>query len=207
MRVVFARHGESEANLAGVFSNRGSKHSLTTRGRQQALELAACLAEESFDRILASPVMRATQTAEILGVHFRVPVEIIDELREFDAGKFEGTSDPEGWNLHRDVMARWARGESSARMPGGESLLEIVDRLSRFLSTLAESAKNDAKFLLVGHGGLYVGALPHVLADLNAQFCLEHHLRNCDVVVAEGECLPLRCVTWAGIRVGSQHCA
>ena len=41
MRIYFARHGESEANLLHVFSNRGVKHGLTARGRAQAETLAA----------------------------------------------------------------------------------------------------------------------------------------------------------------------
>ena len=205
MRIVFARHGESEANLVGLFSNRGWKHPLTSHGRQQALELANHLAGESFDRILASPLMRAVQTAEILGAHFRAPIEIADELCEFDVGAFEGTSDPKGWHLHQDVIARWARGESSERMPGGESLLEIVDRLNRLLSSVTGPEKRDGNLLLIGHGGLYTSALPRVLVGLDAQFCLSHPLKNCEVALAEGERLPLRCVAWAGVRTDSQR--
>ena len=207
MRIVFARHGESEANVEKVFSNRGWKHPLTPLGRQQAAELAASLAGEAFDHIYASPVMRATQTAEILGAHLGTPVEVVEELREFDVGTSEGTSDPEGWHLHWEVISRWARGESSARMPEGESLVEIVDRLSQLLARLVGSANHDSRFLLVGHGGLYVSALPRVLAGLDVQFCMVHGLRNCDVVVAEGERLPLRCVTWAGIPIEPQKSA
>jgi len=51
MRIVFARHGESEANLVGLFSNRGWKHPLTPHGRQQALELANHLTTEVPGRI------------------------------------------------------------------------------------------------------------------------------------------------------------
>jgi len=203
MRTVFVRHGESEANIERVFSNRGWKHPLTPRGRQQAAELAASLAGKHFDRILTSPVMRAVQTAEILAEHLGLQVETAEGLREFDVGEFEGRTDPEGWCMHNDVIARWANGESTASMPGGESLPEIVDRLSRLLQALAGSAEKESNYLLVGHGGLYIVALPHVLSGLSTQFCLEHQLRNCDVVAAEGEKVPLRCISWTGIPVAS----
>lgn len=40
MRLLFARHGESEANVDRVFSNRGWGHPLTPAGREQARVLA-----------------------------------------------------------------------------------------------------------------------------------------------------------------------
>ena len=40
MRLIFTRHGESEANAAGIFSNRGWMHPLTDAGRH-AIEQAA----------------------------------------------------------------------------------------------------------------------------------------------------------------------
>ena len=46
MRFYFVRHGESEANLLHEFSNRGLKHPLTARGREQVIALA-----EHLDRL------------------------------------------------------------------------------------------------------------------------------------------------------------
>ena len=45
MLVYFVRHGESEANVLNVFSNRGTKHPLTSRGREQVEMLAGKLAD------------------------------------------------------------------------------------------------------------------------------------------------------------------
>ena len=36
MRLYFARHGESEANILKEFSNRPGKHGLTDKGKRQA---------------------------------------------------------------------------------------------------------------------------------------------------------------------------
>lgn len=66
MKFYFVRHGESETNVHGIFSNRGYQHPLTKKGIQQAQELVRQLAGASINRIYTSPIMRAVQTAEIL---------------------------------------------------------------------------------------------------------------------------------------------
>jgi len=38
MRLNFVRHGESQANLLEIFSNRGLKHGLTERGRVPTID-------------------------------------------------------------------------------------------------------------------------------------------------------------------------
>lgn len=40
MRLIFARHGESQANVERIISNRALPHGLTAKGRAQAETLA-----------------------------------------------------------------------------------------------------------------------------------------------------------------------
>src|SRR5215510_3422657 len=95
MKIYFARHGESEANLLHEFSNRGVKHGLTQKGRAQAAELAVELAAKPILRIYSSPLLRATQTAGILAEALGLEVEVTDALREYDCGVLEGRADEE----------------------------------------------------------------------------------------------------------------
>lgn len=81
MKLYFARHGESEANLLHEFSNRGLKHGLTEEGRQQAATLAGKLEGISVAKLFSSPLLRAIQTAQILADEPGVPYEITDALR------------------------------------------------------------------------------------------------------------------------------
>lgn len=75
-RLYFVRHGESEANVLKVISNRGSRHGLTEKGRRQSAELASNLEGSRATRIYSSPLLRALQTAETvssaLGVDYDV---------------------------------------------------------------------------------------------------------------------------------------
>ena len=58
---------------------------LTDRGRVQAERLARWLAEEPIDAVLSSPLRRAGETANVVGVALGVDVEVIDGLMEYDA--------------------------------------------------------------------------------------------------------------------------
>ena len=62
------RHGESQANTDGVFAGPSYQAPLTKLGQSQAqLEGARVKSEGiTFDRIVASPITRAKQTAELL---------------------------------------------------------------------------------------------------------------------------------------------
>jgi len=121
MRLYFVRHGQSEANVQSVISNRDLPHPLTELGRQQAMQLAQAMAAVPVTRIYSSPLLRARQTAEILSAALGAPIEITDALREFDCGIAEGRSDDEAWSLSRRVMDDWlGRGDPSSRIEGGE---------------------------------------------------------------------------------------
>ena len=66
MRIIFTRHGESQANLIKQISNRGLVHPLTRRGRQQAFTLADHLRGLPIASVYSSPVLRAIETSVIL---------------------------------------------------------------------------------------------------------------------------------------------
>ena len=105
MKIYFLRHGESEANLLREFSNRGVKHPLTEAGRRQAHVLADALRGAGITRLYSSPLLRAVQTAEILGAEWQVPWETSSALREFDCGVLEGRSDAAGWAAYESLVA------------------------------------------------------------------------------------------------------
>src|SRR4030095_7217744 len=100
MRFYFVRHGESEANVLRVISNRGRQHGLTERGRQQARLLAQRIRGEPLSLIYGSPLLRGEQTATILAAELRLPYTVTGALCEYDCGVLEGRSDAEAWQQH-----------------------------------------------------------------------------------------------------------
>ena len=70
------RHGETEWSKALRHTGR-SNIPLTVRGRQRARALKASLASQSFGRVLASPLTRARETAELAGYSEEVQIDIL----------------------------------------------------------------------------------------------------------------------------------
>src|SRR5919197_4355319 len=107
MKLYFVRHGESEANLQHVISNRASPFGLTELGRKQAYALAENLKDIPISAIYSSPVLRARETADILSQSFHLPYQVTEALREYDCGILEEKSDEESWKLHREIAEEW----------------------------------------------------------------------------------------------------
>jgi len=198
MRLIFVRHGQSEANRLRVFSNRGWRHPLTDKGILQVEMLVGRLAGQGVTRIFTSPLMRAVQSAEIFGEKLNAPVERAEALREYDVGIWEGSSHPAGWEEYRAVNEAWMlRGERERRMQGGESFHEVHTRFAGWLGELVRSYADTAEvLLLVGHGGLYRIMLPEVLVNVSVQFSLDHPLYYTGYVLAEPGVAGLVCIAW-----------
>ena len=173
MRLYFARHGESEANRARVIANRGWSHGLTDEGRRQALELAVSIqvdlathghGDQRPVRVVTSPLRRASETADVLGEILGAGVERASALREADCGVAEGRSDETAWRAHDEIEARWTAGDRTARIDGGESLDDLVDRFGRWVDGLVGMADRSV-IVAVGHGSLYGFVLPWFVVD------------------------------------------
>ena len=140
---IFARHGESAANVGGVVSSDpGHGASLTSRGRAQARCLGAQIANLEIDLAVCTRFLRTRETAD-LALHGRtVPLLIEPDLDEINTGAFDGAP----------IRAYWAWREqhsSSDRFPGGESLDEAVRRYADGLQRLL--AREQAVTLIVAH--------------------------------------------------------
>src|SRR5947209_5285087 len=132
--ILLVRHGETEWSLSGQHTSR-TDLPLTENGRKRTEPLRRVLGERSFALVLSSPLRRARETCELAGFGDRA--EIVDDLREWDYGEYEGLTTPEireqrpDWNL-------WTDGN-----PGGESPEQIAARADRVVERL-RSAGGDA---------------------------------------------------------------
>jgi broad specificity phosphatase PhoE len=195
MKFYFVRHGESEANLLCEFSNRGFKHGLTERGFQQAEALGRKLGSLPITKIYTSPLMRAVQTAEILKKHLNCPLETTYALREFDTGILEGKSDSESWEKHTWVFNQWLSGNWEARIPGGESHLDLQARFIPFIESLCQDFSSQ-ELLLVGHGGLFGAMLPLITTNLAFSSIEEIQIHNAMPIIIETRANGLFCSQW-----------
>ena len=199
MKLYFVRHGESEANIQHVISNRESSFELTPRGRGQAKALAENLKDIPITAIYSSPVLRARETAEILSQSFHLPSQVTKALREYDCGILEEKSDEASWKLHSEIAEDWILYHNYLRKPeGGESFLDIQNRFLPFIESLKQV--NDEHILLVGHGGLFHLMLPLILMNIDDHFVKSYGLGHTDCVIAELRSDTLVCKQWGEIQ-------
>jgi broad specificity phosphatase PhoE len=152
-RLLVTRHGESEWNAAGRWQGHADPP-LTARGREQA-ERAARAARGLVERVVASDLQRAAETARIVGAHLALEVAIVAALRERDVGSWSGLTMAE-------VEARWPGWVSDGRRPDDAEQDEPMwERIVAGFRTAAE-ARGTA--LVVAHGGV-ISLLERRLGD------------------------------------------
>lgn len=145
MKLCIARHGETAWNVENRVSGR-TDIPLTQRGLEQARALAENARGKGIEIILASPLLRARQTAQAVSDAIGVPVEIDERLIELDFGIFEGGS-------RFDPDFQHTRAQMPTRYPGGESAFDLAHRVYSLLEDVKR--KYDGRtVLLVCHGGV-----------------------------------------------------
>ncbi|HEX5824916.1 MAG TPA: histidine phosphatase family protein [Candidatus Limnocylindrales bacterium] len=149
-RLVLARHGETEWSRTGRHTGR-TDIPLTDHGREQAERLGRVLRGRTFSRVLSSPLGRALDTCRLAG--FADRVELVDGLREWDYGAYEGRTgveiavDVPGWTV-------W-----SHPIVDGESLVDLGRRADRLI---AATLPMGGDVLIFSHG--------HILRVLAARW-------------------------------------
>jgi probable phosphoglycerate mutase len=198
MKLYFVRHGESEANIQHVISNRESPFGLTERGKAQAKALAENLRDIPITAIYSSPVLRARETAEILSQAFHLPYQITEALREYDCGILEEKSDAESWRLHGEIAADWTLNHNYLRKPAeGESYVEIRERFIPFVKGFAQNGLHAQDHILfVSHGGLLQLMLPEVLTNIDHTFVRSNGIGHTQCILAESVHNELVCKQW-----------
>jgi broad specificity phosphatase PhoE len=205
MKLYFVRHGESEANIRRVISNRDRPFGLTDLGRGQANILADSLKDIPITAIFSSPVLRARETADILSQSLGRPYQVTEALREYDCGILEDRSDDASWKLHRELYEDWTLHHNYLRRPeGGECFLDIQDRFLPFIKALTlDGLHTNHHILLVGHGGLFQLMLPLVLSNIDDLFVRSHGIEHTDCIIAEQQPGRLMCLQWGQFKFGN----
>ncbi len=152
VRIVLVRHGVTELTPTGLLDGRGGPDApLTVEGRRQAVAAADGLRAflgEVPARLVTSSLSRARQSGAVMAGELDVEPEIDAAWDEQDFGDWEGRTtaqvlaeDPQAYrNLRLD--------ESYAR-PGGESRMQLRDRVLAAFRSLAEDARQDERAVVV----------------------------------------------------------
>jgi len=142
-RILLVRHGESEWNASGRWQGQADPP-LSGEGRAQASR-AIEHARGLVDRIHASDLQRAHDTARIIGAGLALEVAIESDLRERDIGVWSGLTMAE-------VEAGWPGYVAAGRRPPGAELDDALwERVSGALLRLASAGGTP---MVVSHGGV-----------------------------------------------------
>lgn len=144
---IFVRHGKSQANNDKVIGNPNSP--LTKEGQAQARKVGRDLKKEGITAIIASPLLRARETADIIAkqLKFTGEIQVIDDLRERGFGQLidRPKEHPSLWYFTVD-------GESDVEPKG-----VLIARCEAALAKIKKLAETE-KVLVVGHAvsGFYL---------------------------------------------------
>jgi len=181
LTVVLVRHGQTPLTVAGAFSGSSVPGpSLTARGRTQAAQAADLVfrvgrqAWPDLPRpttIVASPMVRAQETARAVGRRLGVHVTTDDRFAEVDFGEWEGLTAAEVDAAWPGRLHAWHTTGTTAA-PGGESYADVGARVWHGLQDLVDTLLPGAgpagrTAVVVGHAvqvraaiGTAIGAPP-----------------------------------------------
>ena len=165
-RIIVLRHVESEANKSGVGLGRTDSPP-TELGLRQLQATVDALRTESIARVVTSPLSRARRLAEAIAASHNVVATPLDGLLELDVGELEGVEWPIVQERFGEFLNNWRGNDSvSQPMPGGESLLDVLERARPVFDKLVADP-SEGTGLIVTHNFVVKMLVVHALAMPN----------------------------------------
>ena len=146
------RHGQTDWNI-DLRLQGSSDIPLNETGKEQARLAGSLLNREDWDVLIASPLSRARDTAQIIGNQLNMPVVIVPELIERSFGVAEGLSHSEWRRIY----------ESNEVIEGLESIESLRTRSEELLALIANQYAG-ARVLAVSHGA-FIRKVLRVVSD------------------------------------------
>jgi len=181
------RHGATEANLAQPARLQGRRHNppLARLGIRQAELTRDFLAVRPLDQCFCSPLMRAVQTAAIIGAPHGLSPQPLDDLTECDVGNWEGMDWQAIRYLDAEGYRRFMTKPGEFGYPGGESFGDVCQRASRCLEGLLATHSGQSILVVAHHvvNRTYLAGLLGLTPDQARQVTLD----NCGISVVTRE--------------------
>lgn len=145
--MYLVRHGETPANLERRYAG-ASSEPLTRRGREEVEALALRLDGLDIRAIWTSEVVRARETAHLLGKALRAPVVTDPRLNEMRMGPWEGLTEEEVARRFPNEWNTWRSMPDRLKLDGRETLDALADRVE---AVVADAFAAVATVLIVSH--------------------------------------------------------
>ncbi|MGY5957884.1 adenosylcobalamin/alpha-ribazole phosphatase [Kosakonia sp. BK9b] len=152
MRLWLVRHGETEANVAGLYSGH-SPTPLTAKGVRQAQTLCGLLQHVPFDYVLCSTLERAHITAQHVLEGREMAVHTTPLLNEMFFGDWEMRHHRDLTHEDAESYAAWCTDWQNAVPTNGEGFQAFSARVEQFIAHLA-GLREHPNVLVVSHQGV-----------------------------------------------------
>lgn len=147
MKIYITRHSltqwNQEKRLQGTLDS-----PLTKEGIEDALCLKKRIASLPIDLCIASPILRAKKTAQLLFDESMIQYD--KRIQEMNFGDFEGQYVQDIAHT-QEYIDLWQNSKLETALPNGESFKEVLQRLHQFLDDLYQNYKDKSVFI-VTHG-------------------------------------------------------
>ena len=159
--LLLIRHGENDFVKVDRLPGRIPGIHLNDHGREQAAALAETLKKLPLRAIYTSPLERAVETATPLAQARGLELQLRPGLLDTDVGEWQGL-------LFKDLrkLPLWKQVQhqpAEVRFPGGESFLELQDRLVREVDRIRLAHKPKDVVALVFHSDPIKLVLAHYI--------------------------------------------
>ncbi len=167
----FIRHGETVWNVENTICG-ATDIEMTAKGHEQAIATGQKILEMNLkvDKILSSPLVRASETARHISEITGIPMEIDRRLMEQNFGRYESTP-RDGMEFHE------AKKDLASRFGTGESMLQTAQRIYNLLDDIKAG---DKEYILVAHNGL-VRIIESYFREMDNEEFSSIGIRNCEI--------------------------
>lgn len=123
---------------------------LNALGREQAGINGSFLANLDIEYLVASPLDRTRETAEIINTFLRLPLQFDERLMEWDCGDWSGEMWDEVADKWPEEFAAWRADPYLYRGPNAENYPDMIARVAPFLDEI--HALPYQRIAIVSHG-------------------------------------------------------
>lgn len=156
--IVLVRHGETEGESSIRYHGRNDV-ALSDAGREQMRAAARRLADNRFDAVFTSTLIRTVEAATIIAPRIvATPVPGFDEIH---FGSWEGLTSSEIEAIDPDLFREWRDNLEAFTYPGGDSVRGFRERVTSAFTQLRPELP--PRTLIVAHRGVIATVLSELL--------------------------------------------
>ncbi|QRP61556.1 histidine phosphatase family protein [Corynebacterium minutissimum] len=177
-RLLLIRHGQTTYNATGRMQGHLDTE-LSEVGLSQARAAADLLVDKQITAIVSSDLIRARDTAAVIGEKLGIEVDVDKRLRETHLGDWQGMTSAEVDEQYPGARAIW-RHDPTWAPPQGESRVDVATRARPVIDELmrAHPEWDEGAVLVVAHGGAISALTCHLLGLDHHQYGILSGLKN-----------------------------